>query len=72
MKADDTSDAQPARTWPGNRPEMPSDHRNTDDLGAGLAEYALLLLLIALACIGALMTISPPLQAMFNATTALF
>ncbi len=37
-----------------------------EDRGAGLAEYALLLFLIAVACLGALGTLSGAIQGVYN------
>lgn len=50
----------PARTLPGGK---------RHERGAGLAEYALLLLLISLVAIGAISALGPVLVAMFDAVT---
>ena len=57
--------------WPTEQPRPSRGGGLGDDLGAGLAEYALLLLLIAVACIGALTAIAPSISAVYNQVTAL-
>jgi len=43
-----------------------------DDEGAGLAEYALLLLLIAIVCIGALTALGTTISGAYNTAVGMF
>ncbi len=56
--------------WP-NETACPSRRPDRHEYGAGLAEYALLLLLVALACIGALTALAPPLSNIYNQVAGL-
>lgn len=58
-------------SWPVERPSSSPQRDLTDEFGAGLAEYALLLLLIALACIGALTALAPSISGIYNQVSGL-
>jgi len=60
----------PAPTWP-DEPVGPSRGRGLgDDLGAGLVEYGLLALIIAVACIGSLTLLAPVITGFLAQFTA--
>jgi len=46
--------------------------RLVDEDGAGLAEYALLLLLIAIVCVGALTTLGTTISGAYNTAVGMF
>lgn len=53
-------------------PNMAHDESKRTERGAGLAEYALLLLLVALVCIGALTVLGTTVSGVLNTATGMF
>ena len=51
---------------------MTSTRKASTDRGAGLAEYAILLLLIAMACIGVLTTLGVTINGLFAKAVSMF
>ena len=63
---------QRCKGWsPGSKPEVSATGLDNDE-GAGLAEYALLLLLIAIVCVGALTALGTTIAGAFNTAQGMF
>ncbi|MGB5755418.1 MAG: hypothetical protein WBM50_00765 [Acidimicrobiales bacterium] len=70
MHIENDNPTQEPSPWPNDPAPLPFEG-STHEYGAGLAEYALLLLLIALACIGALTALAPPISNIYNQVSGL-
>jgi Flp pilus assembly pilin Flp len=71
MRNDDSIQGRDDFSWPADPPPASPGRGETHEFGAGLAEYALLLLLIALACIGALTAVAPSISGIYNQVAGL-
>jgi len=71
MRNDDPIQGRNEFRWPADPPPAGPGRGETHEFGAGLAEYALLLLLVALACIGALTAVAPSISGVYNQVAGL-
>ncbi len=72
MSDEEPSQDHEGSIWPIDEPDPGPPSMWTSEYGAGLVEYGLLLLIIAVACIGAVTTLVPVISGMINQATGLF